>query len=199
MRAALNGPPRKVLCLDELVPVCEVLNVQVVPSMLDDLAADFTLHSSERNWQTIPGLTHATRHLLQHCPLGADSDLPVAFQLFVDGSFNPLDNTASWVFCAFGLVDEQWRWFGFLSFGASGKASAHVAEQWALLHALAFVLGVPPHLLALTVPLQLANLKDIWQAGNSPSFTVLALGLCGFVSPEASWYTSITSSRTRDM
>ena len=71
------------------------------------------------------------------CLLGAPLSLP---------KFSENTHASAWAFCVIGLVDSEWQWFGFLSdslpaqlaTGASGKISAHVTEQWALLHAIAF-------------------------------------------------------------
>ena len=143
------APSRTSLCLDDLVPATtprNLVNIGVVPQMFEDLGEDYQLQALCKEWHLLRKLKSTVATVLRTFPMGDSSAKPTAFQLFVDGSFHQGTAAAAWAVCVFGLVDLTWQWFGFLSdilppalaVGPSGKVSAHIAEQWALLHAFAF-------------------------------------------------------------
>ena len=143
---------RRVLRLDDLIPEWphhEILNIGVLPQMLVDLSEDYGLTSLCKSRHCFPLLKPAAAHTISSLPLGDDSATPDAFQIIVDGSYHADSEASAWALCILGLVNTEWQWFGFLSdalppqlaSGPSGKASAHVAEQWALLHAVAFAVS----------------------------------------------------------
>ena len=137
------------LSLADLIPPPtdrHVLSIGVVAQMPGDLSEDYRLSSLCTDWWPYIPLKKPVAHTLATFPQGAATSAPEAFQLFVDGAFFSESNAAAWAVCVFGLVEQQWHWFGCLSdwlppslaTGPSGKTSAHVAEQWAILHAIAF-------------------------------------------------------------
>ena len=140
------------LRLDDLIPARsprEILDIGVLPQMLVDLSEDYGLSSLCKSRHCFPLLKPAAARIITSLPLGDDSAMPEAFQIFVDGSYHADTEASAWALCILGLVNAEWQWFGFLSdalppqlaTGTSGKASAHVAEQWALLHAVAFAVS----------------------------------------------------------
>ena len=145
----LESSTKPTLRLEELLPTKQsqgVLDIGVVSHMLVDLGEDYHLKALQRNWSLVKPLPRKVASLIASFPCGSPDTVPDAFQIFVDGSFQPDPPTSAWALCVFGLVGLHWHWLGFLSdriptslaTGPTGKQCAHVAEQWAVLHALAF-------------------------------------------------------------